>query len=70
MKAAEFDRKFEEGKDIIDDLDLTSIVKINNTKLELDLPKDYYQKIIKISDKLGKSKEELIFNWIDEKVNS
>lgn len=71
MKAEEFDKIFDEGKeDILKYADLSSATKPNLElkKIDIDMPIWMIRKLDRKAEKLGVSREAIIKNWLDERI--
>ncbi|EKD28056.1 MAG: hypothetical protein ACD_79C00449G0001 [uncultured bacterium] len=68
MKAAEFDKKFEEGKDITKHLDLTKIRKpeVEQKRVNVDFPVWMIQSLDKEAKRLGVPRQSLIKLWVSK----
>lgn len=70
MKASEFDKKFDEGVDIINDLDIQSInyANTNIEKIELELPKWMIDALDLEANKIGTDRNSIIKFFLSEKL--
>ena len=70
MKAKEFDRKFESGEDMTDDLDFSKARRINQQpkRVNIDFPAWVVEKLDKQSKRLGITRQALVKVWIAEKL--
>ena len=71
MKAEDFDRKFDEGKeDIIDDLDLSRARRINREprRVNVDFPKWMVDALDREAGRLGVTRQSIIKVWIAERL--
>lgn len=71
MKAEDFDRKFDEGKeDIIDDLDLSSIRRPNREvrRVNVDFPGWMVNALDREAGRLGVTRQSIIKVWIAERL--
>jgi len=71
MKAKDFDKKFDAGKeDIIDDLDLTSIKRPNQTsrRVNVDFPEWMIASLDKEAARLGVTRQSIIKVWLAERL--
>lgn len=68
----EFDKLFEEGKDITEFLDLKTArrEKLETKRVSVDFPKWMIQKLDQQAMKLGVTRQSLIKFWISEKLKS
>lgn len=70
MKAKEFDKKFEPGEDMTDDLDFSKARRINQEpkRVNIDFPAWVVEKLDKQSKRLGITRQALVKVWIAEKL--
>lgn len=70
MKAAEFDKEFEEGKDITSHLDLSQARRINQElkRVNVDFPVWIIECLDKEAKRLGVSRQALLKIWIAERL--
>jgi hypothetical protein len=71
MRAKEFDKKFDEGKeDIIDNLDLSSIQRPNQTprRVNVDFPEWMIASLDKEASRLGVTRQSIIKVWLAERL--
>ncbi len=71
MKASEFDKKFDEGvEDVIDDLDLSSASRPNQTprRVNVDFPSWMVESLDREAKRLGVTRQSVIKVWIAEKL--
>ena len=70
MKAAEFDKEFEEGKDITSHLDLSQARRINQElkRVNVDFPVWIVECLDKEAKRLGVSRQALLKIWIAERL--
>ena len=71
MKAKDFDKKFDAGKeDIIDDLDLSSIQRPNQTprRVNVDFPEWMIASLDKEAARLGVTRQSIIKVWLAERL--
>ena len=71
MRAKEFDKKFDEGKeDIIDNLDLSSIQRPNQTprRVNVDFPEWMIASLDKEATRLGVTRQSIIKVWLAERL--
>ena len=70
MKGKDFDKKFEFGQDLTDNLDLSGSRRVNQeTKLvNIDFPVWVLEQLDKQSKRLGISRQALVKVWIAEKL--
>lgn len=70
MKANEFDKKFDEGEKIIDMLDLSESVRVNQKQkqLRLNIPLWMADLLEKEAKRLGVSRQAMIKIWLSERL--
>ncbi len=70
MKAIEFDKKFENGEDIMEYLNLEKAVRpgLKNKRINVDFPEWMVQLLDKEAKRLGISRQSIIKFWIAEKL--
>lgn len=71
MKAREFDKKFDQGReDIIDELDLTSLKRPNQTprRVNVDFPEWMIASLDKEAARLGVTRQSIIKVWLAERL--
>ena len=70
MKAEDFDKKFEAGKDMTDDLDFSQARRVNQEprRVNIDFPAWVVEKLDKQSKRLGITRQALVKVWIAEKL--
>ena len=71
MKAKKFDRKFDDGaSDIIDDLDLSTIKRPNQTqkRVNVDFPIWMVDSLDKEASRLGVTRQSIIKVWLAERL--
>jgi hypothetical protein len=71
MKAKDFDKKFDEGKeDIINDLDLSSARRPNQTprRVNVDFPEWMIASLDKEAARLGVTRQSIIKVWLAERL--
>jgi hypothetical protein len=70
MKAKTFDRKFEQGKDITADLDLSSIrrPKQEQRRVNVDFPTWMIDSLDSEASRLGVTRQSIIKVWIAERL--
>lgn len=71
MKAKEFDKKFDDGEDMSDFIDLSTIQKPNLElkRVNVDFPVWVINGLDKRAKTLGVTRQSLIKMWIAEKLN-
>tara|TARA_R110001599_G_C12234408_1_gene658277 strand:- start:65 stop:298 length:234 start_codon:yes stop_codon:yes gene_type:complete len=71
MKAKDFDKKFDKGKeDIIDDLDISSLKRPNQTprRVNVDFPEWMISSLDKEAARLGVTRQSIIKVWLAERL--
>ncbi|PSF32486.1 CopG family transcriptional regulator [Aphanothece hegewaldii CCALA 016] len=68
MKASEFDKKFDDGEDIIEYLDLSQAKRPQFNQINLDLPNWMVEKIEQEATRQGLTQQAILQNWIAEKL--
>ncbi|MAT91367.1 MAG: CopG family transcriptional regulator [Halioglobus sp.] len=71
MKAKDFDKKFDQGKeDIIEDLDLSSLKRPNQTprRVNVDFPEWMIVSLDKEAARLGVTRQSIIKVWLAERL--
>ena len=70
MKAKSFDKKFDEGKDIIDDLDLSKITRPNQEqrRVNVDFPTWMIESLDREASRLGVTRQSIIKVWLAERL--
>ena len=71
MKAREFDKKFDEDRDdIIDDLDLSTAKRPNQTqkKINVDFPTWMIDSLDKEASRIGVTRQSIIKVWLAERL--
>jgi len=71
MKAADFDKKFDDGvEDIIDDLDLESATRPNREqkRVNVDFPVWMVESLDREARRLGVTRQSIIKVWIAERL--
>ncbi len=71
MKAKELDKKFDEGKNIIDHLDLSKARRPNQEqkRVNVDFPLWMIQSLDKEAKRLGVPRQSIIKIWLAERLN-
>ncbi len=71
MKASDFDKKFDAGKDIIDSLDLTKARRpgLEAKRVNVDFPEWMVDSLDKEALRLGVTRQSLIKFWVADKLN-
>lgn len=71
MKANKFDKKFDENKsDIIDDLDLSTIKRLNQVqkRVNVDFPTWVIDSLDKEASRIGVTRQSIIKLWLVERL--
>lgn len=70
MKAREFDKKFDSGECITDDLDFSKARRVNQEakRVNIDFPVWVVEQLDKQSKRLGITRQALVKVWIAEKL--
>jgi hypothetical protein len=70
MKASEFDRRFEDGESIIDELDISSARKPNlgQRKVNVDFPIWMIESLDRTARRLGVTRQSVIKMWLAERL--
>ena len=71
MKAKEFDKKFDESKkDIIDDLDLSTLQRPNQKqkRVNVDFPTWVIESLDKEANRVGVTRQSIIKLWLVERL--
>ena len=70
MKAKEFDKKFDNGEDITDNLDLTNAYRPGHVskRVNVDFPEWMIRLLDRESKRLGITRQSIIKIWVAEKL--
>lgn len=70
MKAKEFDRKFNEGDDIISALDLSKAKRVMQTqkRVNVDFPNWMIESLDKEANRVGVTRQSIIKVWLAERL--
>ena len=70
MKAEEFDKKFEEGGDITEHLDISNAVRPDQEqqRVNVDFPRWMLRLLDKEANRLGVPRQSIIKVWISERL--
>lgn len=70
MKAKEFDRRFDSGKDVAKFLDLTMARRTNQTprRVNVDFPSWMIHSLDREANRLGVTRQSVIKVWISERL--
>lgn len=71
MKASDFDRAFDNGEDISDQLDTSNVLRINQEqkRVNVDFPLWMVSALDKEAKRLGVTRQSLIKFWISERLS-
>ena len=72
MKATEFDKKFDNGEDIIKHLDLSSARRVNQEqrRVNVDFPSWMIDSLDKEARRLGVTRQSIIKVWVAERLHN
>ena len=72
MKAQEFDKKFEAGEDLTDDLDFSKARRVNqeSKRVNIDFPIWVVEGLDRQAKRLGITRQALVKVWIAEKLKA
>lgn len=73
MKAKDFDRKFDEGKeDVIDDLDLSTARRVNQEqkRINVDFPSWVVESLDREAARIGVTRQSIIKVWLVERLKA
>jgi hypothetical protein len=70
MRAEEFDQKFDDGEDVIGDLDLTGIRRpaLEQRRVNVDFPSWMIESLDQEARRLGVTRQSIIKLWIAERL--
>jgi len=70
MKANEFDKKFDDGNDILDALDLSKAKRINQSqkRVNVDFPVWMIELLDKEASRVGVTRQSIIKVWLAERL--
>ena len=70
MKASEFDRKFDDGEDVIADLDLSRAQRpgLKPRRVNVDFPSWMVESLDREAKRLGVTRQSVIKVWIAERL--
>ena len=70
MKAKSFDKKFDSGKDLMDDLDLKTARRANQEqrRVNVDFPTWMIESLDKEANRLGVTRQSIIKVWLAERL--
>jgi len=71
MKATEFDRKFENGEDVIQHLDISSARRVNQEprRVNVDFPSWMIDSLDKEARRLGVTRQSIIKVWVADRLH-
>lgn len=71
MKASEFDKKFDDGEDIMEYVDLSSARRPNleQKRVNVDFPAWMVNELDQEARRLGVTRQSVIKMWIDERLH-
>jgi hypothetical protein len=72
MKASEFDKRFDEGEAILDELDIASARKPNleQRKVNVDFPIWMIEALDRAARRMGVTRQSVIKMWLAERLES
>lgn len=73
MKASDFDKKFDDGKDdIIDDLDLSTVSRPNQPlkRVNVDFPGWMVKSLDREASRIGVTRQSIIKVWLAERLEA
>jgi biotin operon repressor len=72
MKAQKFEKKFESGEDLTDDLDFSKARRVNqeSKRVNIDFPTWVVEGLDKQAKRLGITRQALVKVWIAEKLKN
>lgn len=72
MKAEELDKKFDEGEDILEYFDLSTLKHpgLQNKSVNLNFPQWMITQLDEEAKRLGMSRQDLIQTWIKERLET
>jgi len=70
MKAKNFDKKFDDGKDVVDELDLSTIRRSNQEqrRVNVDFPTWMIESLDREAGRLGVTRQSIIKVWLAERL--
>ncbi len=70
MKAAEFDRRFDDGEDMSEHVDWSTATRPNRTtrRVNVELPVRLVEELDQQAQRLGVTRQALIKRWISERL--
>lgn len=72
MSKKDFDARFEDGESVLDDLDLSTVVRPNLTprRVNVDFPAWMVERLDRQADRLGISRQALIKMWLADRLGA
>ena len=72
MSKKDFDARFDEGESVLDDLDLSTVVRPNLTprRVNVDFPAWMVERLDRQADRLGISRQALIKMWLADRLGA
>ena len=70
MKAVDFDKRFEDGEDLTEELDFSQARRVNQApkRVNIDFPAWVVEELDKEAGRLGITRQALVKVWIAEKL--
>lgn len=70
MKASEFDREFDEGRSVMDSLDVASARRLNlePRRVNVDFPVWMIESLDRVARRLGVTRQSVIKMWLAERL--
>lgn len=70
MKAEELDKKFDEGEDVLEHFDLSTVKRTNREikRVNVDFPSWMVKSLDKEATRIGVSRQSLIKLWLSERL--
>lgn len=70
MKASEFDKKFDSGKNVIDDLEIKNGKRVlqEQRRVNVDIPEWMIKSLDKEAGRLGVTRQSIIKVWLAERL--
>lgn len=71
ISASEFDKKFDDGEDVMEFLDLSKAERPNqkHKRINVDFPLWMVEELDKASDRVGVTRQSLIKMWLADKLS-
>lgn len=72
MSKKDFDARFDDGESVLDDLDLSTVVRPNLTprRVNVDFPAWMVERLDRQADRLGISRQALIKMWLADRLGA